>query len=126
MDNATSEQTISNRRHRGGRPRLTPEERRGIQIKIGFTEAEFGRLSERAVRSGLRDIEFVRRMALSQEIHAVPQINKEAVAQLNRIGQNLNQIARKLNSGEDAEVLTEVVEVKRLIQSFTRQLLGTA
>ncbi|PPD56991.1 MAG: hypothetical protein CTY10_01220 [Methylotenera sp.] len=84
------------KRRKGGRPRLLNEERRAFSVRPGFNEAEFNKLEDRAEAAGLDLPEFIRRLALNQKFYALPAINKTALVELSRIGNNVNQIARAI------------------------------
>ncbi len=83
---------------KGGRPKLITEERRRNSIRPGFTDAEFFKLENRADNAGLDLAEFVRRLALNKQFISVPEINRQALVQLSRIGSNLHQITKIANS----------------------------
>ena len=96
--------SINKKRRKGGRPRLLNEELRAYSVRPGFNEAEFAKLEDRAEAAGLEIPEFIRRLALNKAFYALPAINKTALAELSRIGNNVNQIARaiKLNGNGNA------------------------
>lgn len=100
MSNETTSQTP--KRNRGGRPCKLDSEFRGYNIKVGLNDFEYRKLVERAESVGLGSprmrSEFVRKLILNSKINSVPMINKSALAQLNKIGNNLNQLARLANS----------------------------
>lgn len=86
-------------KRRGGRPKLLPEERRDHIFKIGYTKAQYLRLAARADAAGLSEVELIRRLSLDLEFKTIPTANREAIIELNAIGNNVNQIARQLNQG---------------------------
>lgn len=96
---------------RGGRPTLLPEERRRNQLTIGFTDAQFNLLIERAEAAGLSEIELIRRLSLNLEIKTIPAANREAIIELNRIGRNINQVARKLSTGVVSGLTQENINI---------------
>jgi hypothetical protein len=85
-----------------GRPRKTPDERRGEVYQFRLTTQERAALEERAERVGLSLSEYVRRQSLGRPMPArradVQHQAKLATALL-RIGVNLNQIAKHMNAG---------------------------
>lgn len=103
MHSLESGNEVKKTKRKGGRPRLIPEERRAFSIRPGFTEHEFSMLEDRAESAGLDLVEFVRRLALNQQFIAVPSINRQALAQLSRIGSHLNQIAKVANSTKNVQ-----------------------
>ena len=84
------------------RPTLAPEERRTEQVKIRLTlgEAEF--LREQADIAGMSLSELVRRRALGLPVQPTPsRIDGRLLAELNRIGVNVNQLARSIHTGRE-------------------------
>lgn len=124
MENIASIETKKNKR-KGGRPRLIAEERRAFSIRPGFNEHEFSTLENRAEIAGLDLCEFVRRLALNQQFLAVPQINRQALAELSKIGTNLNQIAKVANSTQTVDPLVSAsinlakIELEKITLSLT-------
>lgn len=112
---------LSNRR-RGGRPRLSEDERRSYRIKIGFTPSQYQTLVDRAEAAGLSDIELIRRLAINQQFHTVPSINRDALIELNKIGVNLNQLTKIANSNTDTNLLHALNEVKAGIKTIAKKL----
>ena len=75
------------------RPRLDEEERRARTVGVRVTEAEEAELRERAQAARLSMGAYLRRRALGQRVRIAAELRE-----LNRIGVNLNQMARALNS----------------------------
>lgn len=96
--NVTTQPTQPTGRSKGGRPRLLPEERRRHIFQPGFNDHEARQLIARAEQAGLDTVELIRRLALNSQINTVPAVNREALIELNRIGNNINQIATGLNA----------------------------
>ena len=109
-------------RRRGGRPRLSEDERRSYRIKIGFTPSQYQTLVERSEAAGLSDVELIRRLAINQQFHTVPSINKSALIELNKIGVNLNQLTKIANSTFDSNFLHSLDEVKAEIKTIAKKL----
>ena len=110
------------KKRRGGRPRLSPDERRSIQIKVGLTPSQYAKIEERADSAGLSDVELIRRLAINQQFHTVPSINRNALIELNKIGVNLNQIARVANSGADVNFQQLVDSIKSDMKEVAKKL----
>lgn len=108
-------------KRKSGRPMLIDEERRSYSVRPGFNPHEFEKLEKRAEAAGLDVSEFVRRLALNQQFLAVPQINRQALSELSKIGVNLNQIARIAN--KTGEVSPSIAEVKRELEKITLTLI---
>lgn len=115
----------NNQRSRGRL--LLPEERRAYSVKPGFTEREMEILEKRAEAVGLPVAEFIRRLAIRQPIHAVPSINREAVIELRRIGNNINQATRQMNRQLDEvehnDFRSDLLMLRNLLNAMTSLLL---
>lgn len=117
-----TQHTEQPRKRRGGRPRLSPDERRSIQIKVGLTPSQYVKIEERAESAGLSDVELIRRLAISQQFNTVPAINRSALIELNKIGINLNQIAKAVNSGADVNFEKALESIKYDIKEIAQKL----
>jgi len=127
MESMTTQPPEPTGRNRGGRPRLLPEERRRHIFQPGFNDAEAKRLIDRAEQAGLDTVELIRRLALNAQINTIPTCNREAMIELNRIGSNLNQVARALNAGQrlkDGQVDAWLDHVQSEIAAIGRRLTG--
>jgi len=86
-----------------GRP---PNEiKRDRQFNVGLTAQEHALLLARASRAGMRPVDYGRARLLSSRENTrtvfgapAPHLDPLFVAQLSRLGNNLNQIARRLNT----------------------------
>lgn len=96
-----------------GRPRKQALEQRSLQNKQRYTRAELDYIQQMAHYAGLSVSEYIRRAAL--KIHIKPpraSEPREAMAELNRIGININQIARALNRGRECPPYIEEAFLK--------------
>jgi hypothetical protein len=116
----------SSTRNRGGRPRLSDELRKNVRIRVSFTVAEAEHLDELADQAGIDTFQMIRAAALQLKINAIPSINRQALVELGRVGNNLNQAVRRLNSGEDADLLKEILDLQTSINELKSSLLRTA
>lgn len=106
-----------------GRPSLTVAESRVDRVAFRLTADELARVQAEAEQAGVSVSEYCRAAALGQRVRvrSVPDLSA-ALVSLNRVGVNLNQIARTLNAGQPvpvdlAEVLAEVrAAVERLAE----------
>jgi hypothetical protein len=80
-----------------GRPQLPDSQRRSRRLWLRLTAQELGAIQAKAEVAGLSFAAYLRRAALSKTVSA--RTDKQVCGQLQRIGNNLNQIARHLNSG---------------------------
>lgn len=87
------------------RPKKQRQEKRSEQTKERWTLAEYAYLNQQARIAGVTRAEFVRRRALSRPVSAAPtssSYDPAIISELNRIGVNLNQIAKHANAGRGA------------------------
>ena len=95
------------------RPRKPETERRSRTIGVRVTTAEAAEIAERAGAAHMTKGGYMRRRGLGQPVReaAVHRLGARERVELHRIGVNLNQIARALNSGASAPAGTlEAVE----------------
>lgn len=84
------------------RPTKQPGEKRSATIRARLTVAEKLYAEEQARAAGLTLTDFVRRRVLGIPVKPRPhQLEASLITELNRIGVNLNQIARAANAGRD-------------------------
>ncbi len=94
---------------RGGRPRKLPEELRTYIYQVGLTKHENNIICERAESVGLPPHELIRKLTLNQRVNTVPMVNREALVELNKIGNNLNQLTKAANSGALPQVSADEI-----------------
>ena len=118
--------TQSKLRNQGGRPPLLDLERRSIKYHGGFTIAEAELIAERAESAGITEAEYIRHAVLNRELKTVPAINKDTYHELGKIGVNINQCARLINGGSNAnaELAQALPQFKTVITQLRQQLLG--
>lgn len=86
-----------------GRPKAAPGEGRVAVVSVRLTTFERAGVEAKAAQSGLSLSDFCRRAILGHRVTASTepqQVNTEALVELNRVGVNLNQVARVANRGE--------------------------
>jgi len=84
------------------RPRKAPQEKRDEALNPRLTAAERAEIERSAAAFGVSPSEFMRRRALGYRLPAdlaAQQATASIGAAFNRLGVNLNQIARHLNAG---------------------------
>jgi len=97
-------------------------EKRTKEIKIRMTETEHQRLLERCDRIHLA--EWLRQLGLGEQTarkRPVPEVAPELLRQVSGMGNNLNQIARRLNQS-DSLTPSERVSLLSILNSLDRQL----
>lgn len=104
------------------RPRKDELERRTAHLPpVRVTDAELIAAGDRARASGVSLSDFVRARVTGGTVPARPALSDaRLLSELNRCGVNLNQIARRLNRGQDApdhmgELLSEFQRVLQLV-----------
>lgn len=87
---------------RGGRPVKQPDEKRCLQINLRVTIAEHDDIAAESAKANLSVSDFIRRSALNQRV-IVPKSVADAalIREINAIGNNVNQISRAANRGQD-------------------------
>lgn len=73
------------------------DRKRKIQVKFRVSEAEAERLQKQIEKSGLSQQDYLLSCALNKNITNTDGI-KEVLPEMKRVGNNLNQIARELNT----------------------------
>ena len=108
------------------RPRLGEEERRRRTIGVRVTEAEEAELRERAQAARLSMGAYLRRRALDQRVRSAVErrLGAAELRELNRIGVNLNQMARALNSGAVSSPAETQEAVERVGELVAKLLAG--
>ena len=97
-------------------------EKQTKEIKIRLTETEHQRLLDRCDRTYLA--EWLRQLGLGEYTsrkRRVPDVAPELLRQVSGIGNNLNQIARRLNQ-TDSLTPSERVSLLAVLNSLDRQL----
>ena len=87
-----------NKKRKRGRPFSDQDKLRRWKISQSYTDAEFANLEKQAAEHSLSESELIRRSILNIKITAISQISKDALVELNRIGNNINQIAKVANA----------------------------
>ena len=108
------------------RPRLGEEERRTRTVGVRVTEAEAEELRKRAQGARLSMGAYLRRRALGQRVRSAVErrLGAAEMRELNRIGVNLNQMARALNSGAVSSPAETQEAVERVGELVAKLLAG--
>lgn len=91
------------------------ERTRANQINFRLTEAELQQFQKNLKRSKLKQSDYLRKCVLEKEIIVIDDI-KSLVFELKQIGNNLNQLTKKVNAGEvksldDLKVMNKDLEI---------------
>lgn len=87
---------------------------KNIRKTLRFSEDEFAMIQQKLDLANITFSDFARSAILKKKIK-LP-IEKELIYELNKIGNNLNQIARAVNKNEKISVLTELVEIEKALK----------
>ena len=91
------------------------------RLNCRVSEDEYKRFEKKVEKSKLTKSEFMRKAILEKEIIVINDI-KELVLEIKAIGINLNQLTRKVNSGE-IENIKELKEMKIELDYVWREVL---
>ena len=84
------------------RPKKDDQDARTHQTNQRWTAAELAHLDLQSARAGLSRSEFIRRAALNQALpSSATSIDPTVIVALNRVGNNVNQLARSVHRGRD-------------------------
>lgn len=83
------------------RPRKTIEQIKIFQINFRITLNEQIQLETFAKNYGLNVVEYVRRRALQKQLpkFTMPGLQRDLLIELSRIGNNINQMSKRVNQG---------------------------
>lgn len=89
---------------------------KNIRKTLRFSENEFVMIQQKLDLANITFSDFARSAILKKKIK-LP-IEKDLIYELNKIGNNLNQIARAVNKNEKISVLTELVEIEKALKDL--------
>ncbi|MBD2703371.1 plasmid mobilization relaxosome protein MobC [Spirosoma sp. BT702] len=112
---------MENKIYRGGRPELPQEERSDFKVTVRFTKLEHKLLKERKSTTKAKDLSaFIRNVCLQKPLVMKTQLDTfqdetlsllvEMRADLLRIGVNINQSSKRINSTTDYQDLQREVD----------------
>ncbi|MGU8655250.1 plasmid mobilization protein [Clostridium perfringens] len=82
---------------------MSENRKRDKQIKFYVNEKEYEQIKKKVEKSKLKQQEYLIKSALNKKIIVVDGL-KEILLELSREGNNLNQIAKKINEGEQKDI----------------------
>lgn len=117
------------------RPQKDGDDKRDLTIRVRVTSAEKRRIWEMAANAGYTPSDFMRlsTMAATQPLRRVPTPDREVllnlVAELGKIGSNVNQIARAFNRSDDTGNMAgiepdDIHQAMQSVDTLTAQLLN--
>lgn len=115
-------------KRKGGRERLrlAPETVRQRTIGVRLNNAELGAIQRKADSMGIPPTTWMRHAALSRMPlrPLVPELNRQAYAELARLAGNLNQLIRAAHEGRVNVPPSLLAELYAAVQAFRLELLG--
>ena len=100
------------------------ERKRDKQINIRLTADEYLKVYNLTKKADMCLSEYVRKCILKKEIVTVYGI-KEFLEELNRIGNNLNQLTRKVNQGKVKELGDDLAQINHNLNTVFEKILKT-
>lgn len=110
----------SRKKRQGGPGRVPVPDLRHHCVSVRLNDEELGQLDRR--RGTMARGEWMRCAALDKLPPVVPEPNPQKWSELARHGANLNQIARHLNAGGDADVAA----IRAALDDYRAALLGVS
>ena len=94
------------------------------KVTIRFTGDEYNKLNKNASDLGLTLSAYIRHKVLGNRERITTKCTKELLYEINRIGNNLNQIAKHCNikKSVDKLVLKELVDIEKKLNELMEQL----
>ena len=92
---------------------MNENRKRNKTLTVRLTEKERNRIISNAMKAGLNTTDYIVKLSLETPIHVAEDV-KPMLLELKRIGNNLNQITTKINSGAFTSYnFDEVIENQR-------------
>lgn len=107
------------KKRRYGPAPIDPADRREHCVSVRLNPAELAMLD--TIRGSIQRGKMLRVMAFGNPPPVVPELNRQAWVELSRSASNLNQLAKRLNEGDQADVS----EVRSMLADFRFALIGT-
>lgn len=95
---------------------------RSKQLNFRLSEKEFDEFQVNIEKSKLKQSDYLRKCILQKDIIVIDEV-KDLVMELKRIGNNLNQLTRTVNSGE-IKSIEELTEVKKELDKVWSEVIG--
>ena len=113
-------------KRRGGRPKKSPAALRNKRLNVRFTESEYGVLCLKAAAANLTPTDFAHAKIIGADIpKSVPKLNIEMYRWLHPLAVNINELAKKANSGEQVQLdSSSLNSFSNELNKLRRALLG--
>jgi len=99
-----------------------PNRERSKQLNIRLTETEIELLQKKIKKSKLSQSEYIRKSILEKNIIVIDEI-KGLMVELKRVGNNLNQVTRMINTGEVKDS-KELVQIKNNLEIVWNEVIN--
>ncbi len=96
--------------------RKTKYDNKFVRKTIRFTNNEFELIKKELNEHHITFTEFARSAILKQEVKT--NLDKQFLYQLNKIGNNLNQIAKSVNQNEEIDVLQQLINIETMLKDI--------
>lgn len=117
--------TDESKRSRRGPAPLSAADKRGHTISVRLNAIELESLDSLRKTVCMQRGEYLRAAALHCLPPTIPEINRQAWAELSRVAGNLNQAMRAINQGLRSDLTAaEVSMIRDQVQSLRLELLG--
>lgn len=116
------------KKNRGGRPTKAPEDRKKVQLKIWVTPADAAAIKKKAESEGFKYSGQFMSRAIREAVNGtapIIKLNPAAMRALGQVGNNLNQIAKHLNSGGEfhKDMLQHVLSARETTKYLWQEIV---
>lgn len=110
---------------RGPAP-MPPEQHRTVRVNVYLHPDEAAALDRARARVSLQRGPYMRLAALDRLPPTIPEVNREAWAELARLAGNLNQYQRAVNEGriDSPMPLGDMAALRDMVDALRRELVG--
>lgn len=118
-------------KNKGGRPNIAKEKLRQKTIGVRVNQNEWDTLKQKSQELGISPAQFLRDAALKKRLPPppVPELNRRTYGNLMHLANNINQLTRAVNSGNNElkqQYFRIFTELQKAISQVQNQLLGLA
>lgn len=115
-------------KNKGGRPIKAPEDRKTVQLKIWVTPAEAAEIKQKAKAEGFKRCgRYMAKLVVEgvQGTAPIIKLNPADIRALAQVGNNLNQIAKHLNSGGEfhKDMLQQVLGARNTTKNLWQEIV---
>ncbi len=89
-----------------------------VRKTLRFTPDEFAKIEEQRAKTNLDFTSFCKSAIFKKRVKSKDEenFNRDLIYQINKIGINLNQIARAVNQKDRVAILTELIEIEKQLR----------